>query len=73
MVPEPLFGYIRSLIFSDVVDNIFALLQAYLHQMVTFYTKWWFLEIEVFAILVIFRKCHKWIKSSIFYISELKR
>jgi len=39
MVPEPLFGYIRSLIFSDVVDNIFALLQAYLHQMVTFYTK----------------------------------
>jgi len=39
--------------------------------MITFYTKRRFLEIEVFAILVIVWKCHRWTKNSLFYVSEL--
>jgi len=39
----------------------------------TFYTKRLFLEIEVFAILIILWKYHRWPKSSLFYVSELKR
>jgi len=35
--------------------------------------KWWFLEIEVFGILIILWKCYSWTESGLFYVSELKR
>jgi len=38
-----------------------------------FYTKERILDYEVFGILIILWKCHSWIESRLFYVSDLKK
>jgi len=39
-------------------EQIFIPNDNFLYQMIIFHTKWWFLEIGMFSLLIIFWKCH---------------